>query len=401
METNPQNQKKPKKKDSLTYVNDFIASLNKNMVKMPQPSQQKACKILSAILENNITLIKKYSYEGLPSELPILRAFIWKLLLHYLPDEPKKMGETLNLKRAQYISYKKFTEDRLKLECKEKKYKSKEVLEQIIKDVYRTNSEIPFFYEPVNKSDEIKKEELQKLIEKKKNCSFTDLNDIYYDPGIYEIHVDVLKRILFIYTYINQDISYHQGMNELLAPIFYCYSYDKNYEDETEENIEADTFWSFQYLMSKVSLSFVSAKNKGLDAKSYIFETCLEYVDEELFNKLKELNIRAEYYCYRWFILLYSQEFAIEQLLILWDLIFSHEDIYYYAIYIGIAIMNLKRDIIINGEMVDAMQTLQNFGDLNVNKLISKTKEIHEKYKNQLDEFILLTKKISDKKESK
>ncbi len=63
--------------------------------------------------------------------------------------------------------------------------------------------------------------------------------------------------------------------------------------------------------------------------------------------------------------------------------------------------MNLKRDIIINGEMVDAMQTLQNFGDLNVNKLISKTKEIHKKYKNQLDEFILLTKKISDKKESK
>ena len=100
METNPQNQKKPKKKDSLTYVNDFIASLNKNMVKMPQPSQQKACKILSAILENNITLIKKYSYEGLPSELPILRAFIWKLLLHYLPDEPKKNGRNFKSKKG-------------------------------------------------------------------------------------------------------------------------------------------------------------------------------------------------------------------------------------------------------------------------------------------------------------
>ena len=87
----------------------------------------------------------------------------------------------------------------------------------------------------MNKIDDIDKEELAKIIEKRKNCSYNDINDIYYDPGKYEIHVDVLKRILFIYTYINQDISYHQGMNELLAPIFYCFSYDRTYQEETEE----------------------------------------------------------------------------------------------------------------------------------------------------------------------
>ena len=396
MDSKLENQKKPKKQD---YVNNFITNLNKKIVTISKESQKKACDTLSAILLQKKLAVKKYCSEGIPDELPILRAFIWKSLLNYLPEETKKWEVTLNQKRAQYISFKKFTEDRLQKELKEKNYKSKEVLEQIIKDVYRTNSNVAFFYEPLNKTDDLDKEELAKIIEKRKNCSYNDISDIYYDPGKYEIHVDVLKRILFIYTYINQDISYHQGMNELLAPIFYCFSYDRTYQEETEENIEADTYWSFYNLMSKVSLSFVSAKNKGLDAKSYIFETCLEYVDKDIFNKLKELNIRAEYYCYRWFILLFSQEFEIDQLLRLWDLIFSNDDIYYYIVYIGMAIMIMKKNIIINGEMVDAMQTLQNLGDININELINKTKELNEKYKSELDDFILKTKRVKVGKE--
>ena len=123
---------KPKKKDLLTYVNNFITNLNKKILSIPKASQQRACNILSAILDKNMALIRQYSLEGLPNELPILRAFIWKILLKYLPDEPKKWEETLISKRAQYNSYKKFVEGRLKLELETKKYNSKDILEQII-----------------------------------------------------------------------------------------------------------------------------------------------------------------------------------------------------------------------------------------------------------------------------
>ena len=244
------------------------------------------------------------------------------------------------------------------------------------------------------------KEELLNLYKKRKSYTFNDINEIYYPPEKNEIHAEVLKRILFIYTFINQDISYHQGMNELLAPIFYCFSYDKTYEEETEENIEADTYWCFHYLMSKVSLSFVSAREKGLDAKSYIFEKCLEFVDEDIFNKLKDLNIRGEYYCYRWFILLFSQDFDIDKILILWDVIFTKEDIYYFVVYFGIAIMEIKKDIILKGGMADIMQALQNVGDIDINELINKTKEIKKKYKNDLDLFILNTKQVNSGKDN-
>ena len=58
----------------------------------------------------------------------------------------------------------------------------------------------------------------------------------------------------------------------------------------------------------------------------------------------------------------------------------------------------MKKDIILKGEMVDIMQTLQNFEDINVDELIQLTKKLNEKYKKNLDEFILKTKSIKNKK---
>ena len=380
--------KKLKKQNNLTYVNNFIAKVNKKLVTISKLIQEKACAALSAVLVGNKLLIKQYSSEVISDEIPILRAFIWKLLLNYLPEEPKQWEETLTEKRNEYKNFKTFIEGRIQTEIKEKTYKSKEVLIQIIKDVYRTNSEIPFFYELVDKNNKKNEEELLKIYQKRKSCTLKEIDEIYYEDKINENHFEVMKRILFIYTYLRPDISYHQGMNELLAPLYYCLTYDKTYQDETEENIEADSFWCFYNLMNKVSLSFVAGKNQGLDAKSHIFENCLIKVDKEIYDKLVELNIRSEYYCYRWFILLFSQEFEINSVLKLWDVIFSNDDFYYYVVYIGIAVLIMKKSIIMNGEMVDVMQTLQNLGDINVDELINKAKEINGKYKTQLAKII-------------
>jgi hypothetical protein len=268
-----------------------------------------------------------------------------------------------------------------------------------MKDVYRTNPKISFCYEPTNKNlkNKISQEDFLKYVEKRRNTHYTDINEIYYHDKENEIHTDVLKRILFIHAFIYPDISYRQGMNELLAPIFYCFSYDKTYREETEENIEADSFWCFNSLMSKVKLSFVSARNRGLDAKSYIFEKCLEFVDKSIFDHLKNLNIRSEYFCYRWFILLFSQEFEINDVIKLWDIIFSNDDIYYFATYFSIGVMILKKDAILKGEMYDILQELQKFDNINVDELIQISKQINYKYKNNLDEFKLKTKSIKNK----
>ena len=382
------------RQDSLDCVNNFITKINKKIVNLEKNTMNLVCKIIDSILDKNKELVSKFAKDGLPDDLPMLRAYIWKILLNYLPEDPKKWEETLKEKRTIYSNYKKFIEKKIEKELKEKKYKSRDILEQIIKDVYRTNSQIAFFSESTKKNNINNKNESNKVYERRKNFTFNNIDEIYYNEKENELHVDVLKRILFIYSVFCPDISYHQGMNELLAPIYYCYSYDKTYKEETEENIEADSFWSFHYLMSKVSQSFVSANDKGLEIKSFIFTKCLEYIDDDIYKNLVRVNIRNEYYCYKWFILLFSQEFEIENLLKLWDLVFSHENIYYFIVYIGIAFLMMKREVFINGEMVDVMQELQNFHDINVVELINKAKEINTQYKGALDEFILKTTRI-------
>ena len=400
MEKEPKN---VKRRDSLNCVNNFITRLNKKLVTCSKATMKTACSAMAAILDKNKELIRKFAEDGLPDDLPMLRAYVWKILLNYLPEDIKKWETTLDEKRTQYNNYKTFIEQRLEKEVKEKNYKSRDTLEQIIKDVYRTNTQIAFFFEPTKKKNVGNKEEFIKMFERRKNCTFNNIEEIYYNEKENEIHADVLKRILFIYTVFCPDISYHQGMNELLAPIYYCYSYDKTYTEETEENIEADSFWSFYYLMSKVSQSFVSANDKGLEIKSFIFQKCLEFVDDEIYKNLTRVNIRNEYYCYKWFILLFSQEFEINDLLKIWDLVFSHEDKYYYVVYIGLAILMMKKDTIVKGEMVDVMQSLQNFQDLNIVEVIKKAKEINKENKEELDEFILKCTTIieDDKKEDK
>ena len=382
----------------LKFVNKFFSRLNTKALKCSENTKKLVSNTMSAILEKNKKDIITIAEIGIPDDLPILRAYIWKILLNYLPEDPEQWEEILNKKRSEYNNYRQLIDQKLSIEKKEKKYKSRKELEQIIKDSYRTNTQVPFFLEPTNKiqNENRIKEIKDDMFERRKNCTFNSIDEIYYDEKKNETHVDVLKRILFIYTKFCADISYHQGMNELLAPIYYIFSYDKTYKEETEDNIEADSFWCFHNLMSKVSLSFVSPNDEGLKIKSFIFEKCLAYIDEEIANKLEELAIKKEYYCYKWFMLLFSQEFELNDVLKLWDLIFSQEDKYYYVIYIGIAFLLMKKDIIMEGDMYKIMTSLQNFKDINIDALIKKTKEINKEYKNALDKFILKTKKIID-----
>ena len=90
-----------------------------------------------------------------------------------------------------------------------------------------------FFFQPTDKNKSFNKEEIINIYNKRKKWDFSNIEEIYkYDNFENETHSDVLTRILFTYSFIIKDVSYHQGMNELLAPIYYTFSYDKLYLEE-------------------------------------------------------------------------------------------------------------------------------------------------------------------------
>ena len=372
----------------LKSFTDFTNYLTKQLSSCTKATQEIANSALIAIKAKNKDKLYEICESGLPDDLPILRAYIWKINLGYLPLDIKEWDSTLTKKREEYKVYKKFIKEKLTKELEKKEYTSKEILEQIIKDVYRTNTQFSFFFQPTDKNKTLNNEEILNIYNKRKNWDFSNIEEVYkYDNFENETHSDVLTRILFTYSSIIQDVSYHQGMNEILAPIYYSFSYDKLYLEEKEEDIEADSFWSFYFLLHGIKNNF-EEDQEGLFYKSEILNECLKIVDENIYNKLIEKNVKCEFFCLRWFIVLFGQDFDMGDVLRIWDFVFSCENKNELLFYVCLSVIKLREDNIINGEMNDILQGFQNLRDLMCDDVVFLAADIRNKWKNKLDHII-------------
>ena len=385
------NKKENNQLPPLKIFTNFTKNLTKHLSSCTKSTSEIASLALGIIKSKDQKKLYEICESGLPDDLPILRAYIWKIILGYLPLDISEWDSTLAKKREEYKIYKKFIKEKLKKELEKKEYTSKDILEQIIKDVYRTNTQFSFFFQPTDKNKNFNKEEILNIYNKRKNWDFSNIEEVYkYDNFENETHTDVLKRILFTYSSILQDVSYHQGMNEILAPIYYTFSYDKLYLEENEEDIEADSFWSFYSLLNGIKNNF-EENQEGLFYKSEILSECLKIVDEDVYNKLLEKNIKCEFFCLRWFVVLFGQDFDMGDVIRIWDFVFSNENKNYLLFYVCLAVINLRRNVIINGEMNEILQGFQNLRDLMCDDVIFLAVDIRNKWKDKLDNIIKKT----------
>ena len=372
----------------LKIFTNFTKNLTKHLPSCTKQTSETASLVLGIIKSKDQKKLYEICESGLPDDLPILRAFVWKINLGYLPLDISEWDSTLKKKREEYKIYKKFIKEKLTNELDKKEYTSKDILEQIIKDVYRTNTQFSFFFQPTDKNKNFNKEEILNIYNKRKNWDFSNIEEVYkYDNFENETHTDVLKRILFTYSCIIQDVSYHQGMNEILAPIYYSFSYDKLYLEENEEDIEADSFWSFYLLLHGIKNNF-EEDQEGLLYKSDVLTECLKIVDEDIYNNLSEKNVKCEFFCLRWFIVLFGQEFDMGDVLRIWDFVFTCENKNYLLFYVCLAVITLRKNTIINGEMNEILQGFQNLRDLICDDVIFLAIEIRNKWKDKLDNII-------------
>lgn len=84
-----------------------------------------------------------------------------------------------------------------------------------------------------------------------------------------ETHADVMSRILFLYAKLNPGIKYVQGMNEILAILYYTF-YHNNQNDILSDTIECDLFFCFTNLMSEIRDGFcrtLDSEESGIKGK--------------------------------------------------------------------------------------------------------------------------------------
>ena len=385
-----ENESSPKKPILQIIVNKVLSSPNQTI--------NKSSGFIESLISKNKKNLSLFSENGLPDEIPILRSIVWKINLGYLSIDNEKWENILKSKRTSYFYYKEAIKKKLleeyklyenyeKMKKEEKdeldKKSNKLLLEQICKDVNRTHNQMDFFFKLTDDTNKLSPKELIDLMDNRRNCSMKDIKDIY-KINIKETHADVIIRILIIYSIFSPDISYVQGMNEILAPIYYTFSFDKQYGvEENIENIEADVFWTFDSLMSKIKDSFNREKDHedmGVSGKVERLKKMLYLVDIQLYEHFEKYNVEYYTFAYRWFILFFSQEFLMIDILRLWDYLFAHDDKYLNCYFVSLAVLELKKDDLLVSDLSGILSNLKSLKNLNIEDIISFAKNIKTQY---------------------
>ncbi|KAI8919842.1 rab-GTPase-TBC domain-containing protein [Powellomyces hirtus] len=298
-----------------------------------------------ALYDDPMLSLERLKERGIAGELTdtSLRSLYWKIYLEYLPLSSDAWPLLLSKERQGYADLK-------------KKYMSdpnesaKKTTDWTLNNPLSTAEESPW-------TQYFRDTELQKVIRQDVERTFPD-EPAFRNPATQ----DVMTGILFIWCKLNPDVSYRQGMHELLAPILLVV--EKDALDLKQANAElgatlATTFDSayiehdaavlFYRLMrstkpwfevgsdpapSKIPARYAGHRrmNEVNMPQVPIIQICrrvqndlLRVLEHDLYLHLDKHGIEPQLYGLRWFRLLFGREFGLPDLFVLWDGIFAED----------------------------------------------------------------------------
>ncbi|KRX76022.1 TBC1 domain family member 5 [Trichinella sp. T6] len=208
----------------------------------------------------------------------------------------------------------------------------------------------------------------------------------------------IMTELLFIYALQYPHISYKQGMHEILGLIIYAFSFDFEAFKNAEENgalknmnneqvlclknvfnsdyFEHDVFGLFVALMQIVQPFYFQDEDGRCKTKKQLNDIAskcplmvklqgvtdsLKHVDFPLYNHLQCLDIPVEVYGIRWFRLLFGREFFIEDLFVIWDIIFADGPPYSIIECFSVAMLCYISDILLRSDYMGCLKILMKY----------------------------------------
>jgi len=300
--------------------------------------------ILSEFLNTNKfdnKILKQIIKNGIPNKLPCLRAMIWKTLIGYYPINDLIKWKPITLEHFnKYRDIKKFYKDYPNNITEEEDIK---ILTQIDKDLPRTRSEINFYKEKSNFNKD-------------------------------ETNYDILRRILFFYSKRNTDVGYVQGLNEIVAIIYYIFSLDENIY--IKPFVESDTFFCFEILMEEIKPVFmmhnVNYSQLFISMQIRHINDILKETEPDLFDYFGKINLVMDVFLMRWLMVLFTHEFTFEGSITFLDRIFTQKNKMKFICYISVAILVLNKKKLMKMEMEEIVFWAQEFGSILKNNNIDE-----------------------------
>lgn len=348
-------------KHVISHINEYLSSEELSLDKTKKDIEEFSNFI--NFDEFSKEIIEKILSNGIPETLPCLRPLIWKSLIGFYPLKDLKNWKNVTIKNdSKYKEIRekyKFYPDNIALE------EDKSIIIQINKDLPRTRFDCPFFEEKNKNNDK-------------------------------ENNYDVLRRILFYYSHEHSEVSYVQGMNEIIAIIFYIFSKDDN--SFNMKYAESDSYFTFEILLEQIKDIF---QMEGINY-SQLFVTLqineikkiLKKIDPELLNYFKEIGLEIDNFVLRWILVLFAQEFTIDVAVNFWDRLFTQKNKMKFICYISVAIIKIHKNEIMKMDSTEVMEWAQNLqnkmNEMDVNNIVKIAVDIQKKYNKKEDNNITL-----------
>jgi len=333
----------------------------------------KIRRMLEQLDSKNINLdsVRTLCYNGIVEDCRGLRSTVWKLLLYYFPPNA---FQWLNVMESKFEEYDEFKKKYIPGLIPTDISGGRELLwEDIEKDIKRTRAEVSFFIEPVDKNKKFDSSQLYELAQLRK----TELS-LEQQQNYVMTHADVLGRILYIYGCRHPDVLYVQGMNELLAVLYYVFA--KDCISGYEKFIESDAFFAFENLMDELKDSFnekMDKKAEGIRAKLKVIEKLIERNRKNIWEVLQEQNINIDIFAIRWQMLLLSQDFTIPDVIRLWDSLFADAARFNFFSYVCLALLVNVEGEILEGEFDTILKSVNTSPNkIEMNELIKLAREL-------------------------
>ncbi|KAI0064606.1 RabGAP/TBC [Artomyces pyxidatus] len=124
-------------------------------------------------------------------------------------------------------------------------------------------------------------------------------------------HIDRLASILLTYNFYEKKLGYVQGMSDLCAPIYVAMGSD-----------EVMTFWCFVEVMDRMKQNFLRDQS-GMKKQLSTLQQLIEVMDPELFRHLEKTDGLNLFFCFRWILISFKREFPFEDVLRLWEVLWT------------------------------------------------------------------------------
>ncbi|BBN06097.1 TBC1 domain family member 13 [Marchantia polymorpha subsp. ruderalis] len=331
----------------------------------------------------HIAELQRMSAQGIP-DVGSIRATTWKLLLGYLPRNREDWSIELKKKRAEYTV---FREELLvnPSELTRRKAAYEEAMNESGGRGFLPRHDITHDDHPLSLGSTsvwhqfFQDTELSEQIDRDVKRTHPDIQFFCGDSEEAHENQEALRRALFIFAKLNPGIRYVQGMNEVLAPLYYVFKTDP--DESYAAHAEPDAFFCFVELLSDFRDHFCQQlDNSAVGIRSTISQlnALLRKHDEELWRHLEVTSkVNPQFYAFRWITLLLTQEFDFLDCLRLWDSLLSNPDgPLEILLRVCCAMLLCVRSRLLAGDFTTNLKLLQNYPTVDIHHLLRVAEEL-------------------------